>query len=114
MNIRNTQRDEYIFTERQKGRSYKDIGQEVSISAERVRQVCVQVSRDRRERYGRDQYVISGRYSHGNAEIIVYRPVLDEKERKRREEVILRALEEYGKYRVRRRMEEAAKANQNK
>lgn len=49
MNIRNTQRDEYIFAERQKGRTYKDIGQEVGISAERVRQVCVQFSRDKRK-----------------------------------------------------------------
>ncbi len=42
-------------------------------------------------------------YTHGNAEIVVYRPVLDEKERKKREDVIVRALTEYGKDRVRRR-----------
>lgn len=47
--------------------------------------------------------MIVTRYTHGNAEIVVYRPVLDEKERKKREDVIIRALTEYGKDRVRRR-----------
>ena len=47
--------------------------------------------------------MIVTRYTHGNAEIVVYRPVLDEKERKKREDVIVRALTEFGKDRVRRR-----------
>lgn len=44
-------------------------------------------------------------YTHGNAEIVVYRPVLDDKERKKREAEIIRALEDFGKWRVRQRME---------
>jgi hypothetical protein len=44
-------------------------------------------------------------YKHGNAEIVVYRPVLDEKERAKREAEIIRALEDFGKWRVRQRME---------
>ena len=47
--------------------------------------------------------MIVTRYTHGNAEIVVYRPVLDEKERKKRENEIVRALTEFGKESVRRR-----------
>ena len=116
---KNIQRDEYIFSERQKGRTYKDIGQELGISVERVRQVCVQVSRDRRKQPVLKQCMaengmIVSHHTFGKAEVVVYRPVLDEKERKKREDIIRQALVVYGKERVRRRMEEAAKANQNK
>jgi DNA-directed RNA polymerase sigma subunit (sigma70/sigma32) len=51
MNERNIQRDEYIFAERQKGRTYRDIGQELGISFVRVRQVYVYVCRERRQEY---------------------------------------------------------------
>lgn len=51
MNIKNAHRDEYIFTERQKGRTYKDIGQEFGITPHRVRQVCVYVARQKRQEY---------------------------------------------------------------
>jgi DNA-directed RNA polymerase sigma subunit (sigma70/sigma32) len=51
MNTRNIQRDEYIFAERQKGRTYRDIGQELGISFVRVRQVYVYVCRERRQEY---------------------------------------------------------------
>lgn len=51
-------------------------------------------------------------YTHGNAEIVVYRPVLDEKERKKREAEIVRALTEFGKDRVRRRNAEKEAAVQ--
>ena len=51
-------------------------------------------------------------YTHGNAEIVVYRPVLDERERKKREDVIIRALTEFGKDRVRRRNAEKEAAVQ--
>lgn len=51
MNIRDTQRDEYIFAERQKGRTFKDIGQELGITLERVRQVYERCCRDRRQQY---------------------------------------------------------------
>lgn len=34
---------------------------------------------------------------HGNVEIVVYRPVLDEKERAKREGNLTRALERFGK-----------------
>ena len=50
--------------------------------------------------------MIVTRYTHGNAEIVVYRPAPDtitDKERKKREDVIVRALTEFGKDRVRRR-----------
>lgn len=52
-----------------------------------------------------DNGMIVTRYTHGNAEIVVYRPVLDEKERAKREAEIIRALEDFGKWRVRQRME---------
>lgn len=52
-----------------------------------------------------DNGMIVTRYTHGNAEIVVYRPVLDEKERAMRETEIIRALEDFGKWRVRQRME---------
>lgn len=48
-------------------------------------------------------------YTHGNAEIVVYRPAPDaitDKERKKREDEIVRALTEFGKERARRRMAE--------
>lgn len=51
-------------------------------------------------------------YTFGNAEVVVYRPVLDEKERKKREDVIIRALTEFGKDRARRRMAEKEAAAQ--
>ena len=51
MNIRDRQRDAYIFAEKQKGRTFKDIGQELGISLERVRQVFAHVCRDKRQRY---------------------------------------------------------------
>lgn len=34
---------------------------------------------------------------HGNVEIVVYRPVLDDNERKRRERNLIKALEHFGK-----------------
>ncbi len=43
-------------------------------------------------------------YTFGNAEVVVYRPVLDEKERKKREDIIRNALIAYGKERARNRM----------
>lgn len=46
--------------------------------------------------------MIVTRYTHGNAEIVVYRPVLDEKESKKRENEIIRALTEFGKDHMRR------------
>ena len=51
-------------------------------------------------------------YMYGNVEIVGYRPVLDEKERKKREAVIVRALTEFGKDRVRRRNAEKEAAAQ--
>lgn len=51
MNTRNIQRDEYIFAERQKGRTYRDIGQELGISFVRVRQVYMYVCREKRQEY---------------------------------------------------------------
>lgn len=48
--------------------------------------------------------MIVNHYTFGNAEVVVYRPVLDEKERQKREAEIIRALTEYGKDQVRRRM----------
>lgn len=51
MSNRDPKRDEYIFTERQKGRTYKDIGQELGITQNRVRQVYMHVCRDRRQEY---------------------------------------------------------------
>lgn len=53
MNVRDNQRDEYIFEERQKGRTYKDIGQELGIGVERVRQVYERACRDKRQAYFR-------------------------------------------------------------
>ena len=35
--------------------------------------------------------------THGNAEIVVYRPILDDKERKKREDNLKRALAVFGK-----------------
>lgn len=36
-------------------------------------------------------------YQYGLVEIVVHRPILDEKERKKREETLRRAVEAYGK-----------------
>lgn len=51
MNARNIQREAYIFSERQKGRTYKDIGQELGITQVRVRQVYERVCQRRRQEY---------------------------------------------------------------
>lgn len=51
MNIRNIQREAYIFAERQKGRTFKDIGLELGVTQARVRYVYVQVCRERRQVY---------------------------------------------------------------
>ena len=51
MNVINPQRNEYIFAERQKGRTYKDIGLELGITQNRVRQVYVYVCREKRKKY---------------------------------------------------------------
>ena len=51
MNAKNPQRAEYIFAERQKGRTYKDIGLELGITHNRVRQVYVYVCREKRQAY---------------------------------------------------------------
>lgn len=50
--------------------------------------------------------MIVTRYAQANWETVVYRPAPDtmtDKERKKREDIIIRALTEYGKDRVRRR-----------
>ena len=51
MNVRDRQRDEYIYVQRKKGRTLKDIGQELGVTQERVRQVYVRVCRERRQKY---------------------------------------------------------------
>lgn len=48
---RNWQRDEYIYEQRHKGRTLKDIGQELGISPERVRALYVRACRERRQKY---------------------------------------------------------------
>lgn len=48
---RNWQRDEYVYAQHQKGRTYKDIGQELGISMERVRQLYIRACRERRQKY---------------------------------------------------------------
>ena len=51
MNNRDTQRDEFVFAERQKGRTFKDIGQELGITANRVNQIYTRTCNDRRKNY---------------------------------------------------------------
>lgn len=51
MNKRDMQRDGYIYAQRKKGRTYKDIGYELGIGAERVRQLYFRVCRERRQMY---------------------------------------------------------------
>ena len=51
MNTRNPERAEYIFTQRQEGRTYKDIGLELGISHSRVRYIYVQACREKRQEY---------------------------------------------------------------
>ena len=53
MNARDRERDEYIFSERQKGRTFKDIGLELGITGNRVRQVYNRACVDRRRAYFR-------------------------------------------------------------
>lgn len=48
---------------------------------------------------------------HGNVEIVVYRPVLDDKERARREKEVQRALAQFGREVV--KMERKEKRNAN-
>lgn len=48
---RNWQRDEYVYAQHQKGRTYSDIGQELGITVERVRQLYVRACRERRRKY---------------------------------------------------------------
>lgn len=48
-----------------------------------------------------EQYT-TNTYRHGNVEIVVYRPVLDDKERQKREEAVKRALVCVGKDMLRR------------
>lgn len=62
MNIRDTERDMYVYTERQKGRTYKDLSRELSISPERVRQVYERAYRDKR----REEHTISRAQSAEN------------------------------------------------
>lgn len=47
-----------------------------------------------------DQYT-THTYRYGCAEIVVYRPILDEQERRKREETLRRALTSFGKAMVR-------------
>ena len=47
-----------------------------------------------------DQYT-THTYRYGCAEIVVYRPILDDKERQKREETLRRALNRFGKAMVR-------------
>lgn len=51
VNIKDPRRDEYIYAERQKGRTYKDIGKDLGITASRVRGLYVRACRDRRQKY---------------------------------------------------------------
>lgn len=48
---RNWQRDEYIYAERRKGRTFKDIGLELGVTPGCVRQLFVRACRTRREKY---------------------------------------------------------------
>lgn len=48
-----------------------------------------------------DQAYTTHTYQHGNIEIVVYRPILEDDERKKREKNLERALMEYGKAMVR-------------
>lgn len=51
MNVRDRERDEYIFSERQKGRTFTDIGLELGITGNRVRQIYNRACVDRRRKY---------------------------------------------------------------
>lgn len=44
-----------------------------------------------------DQKYTTETFQHGNAVIVVYRPVLDEETRARREKEVVRALAQYGR-----------------
>ena len=48
---RNWQRDEYVYAERKRGRTYKDIGQELGVNASRARELYVRACRERRQKY---------------------------------------------------------------
>lgn len=50
-NKKDPERDEYVYTERKKGRLYKDIAQELGITASRARAVYVRACRDKRQKY---------------------------------------------------------------
>lgn len=48
---RDWQRDEYVYAQRKKGRTYRDIGQELGVTSECVRQLYVRACRERRRKY---------------------------------------------------------------
>lgn len=51
MHVRNPQRESYIFTQRQAGRTFTDIVQELGLSPQRIRQIYTDVCRAKRRRY---------------------------------------------------------------
>lgn len=51
MNTKDPRRDDYVFSQRQLGRTYKSISDELGVTVERVRQIYARACRDRRERY---------------------------------------------------------------
>lgn len=51
MRTRDPERAEYIFAQRKTGRTFKDIGLELGITPNRVREIYVYVCRDRRQQY---------------------------------------------------------------
>lgn len=52
-NTRDRQRDDYVFYEKRKGRTNKDIADELGLTQERIRQIYYRACRDRREKYFR-------------------------------------------------------------
>ena len=50
---RNWQRDEYVYAEHRKGRTFKDIGQELGVNPSRARELFVRACRERRQKYFR-------------------------------------------------------------
>lgn len=48
---RNWKRDEYVYEQHRKDRTYKNISQELGITEERVRQLYVRACRERRQQY---------------------------------------------------------------
>jgi hypothetical protein len=56
------------------------------------------------DRQTQAQQAVTHTYQRGLVEIVVHRPILDDKERQKREETVLRAMSTFGKEAMRQRI----------